>query len=84
MRYINESLARMTNEEDAFKVRFSSQTILDTNACLAVLAYVDLAPIRAGLASLVSEDVNNELTLSRQDGNFLAPLPVGISLRHYD
>ena len=49
----------MTNEEDAFKVRFSSQTILDTNACLAVLAYVDLAPIRAGLASLVSEDVNN-------------------------
>ena len=59
MRYINESLARMTNEEDAFKVRFNSQTILDTNACLAVLAYVDLAPIRAGLASLVSEDVNN-------------------------
>ena len=59
MRYINESPARMTNEEDAFKVRFSSQTILDTNACLAVLAYVDLAPIRAGLASLVSEDVNN-------------------------
>lgn len=59
MRYINESLARMTNEEDAFKVRFSSQTILDTNAFLAVLAHVDLAPIRAGLASLVSEDVNN-------------------------
>ena len=59
MRYINESLARMTNEEDAFKVRFISQTVLETNAFLAVLAYVDLAPIRAGLASLVSEDVNN-------------------------
>ena len=60
MRRLNETVARLANDEDNctghfWEARYKSQALMTEEALLSCMAYVDLNPIRAGMAKTPEE-----------------------------
>ncbi len=93
MACLNEPIARRANREDGvtgrfWQGRFGCDALLDERAVIACLAYVDLNPIRAKMATRIEQTEHTSIRrrIDSPDGG-LSPLPdlaeVGLSLWDY-
>jgi hypothetical protein len=79
MKQLNESVARAANIEDNcrgrfWEARFKSQALLDEQALLACMVYVDLNPVRSGIADdLESSDFTSVQARLRQVADRRSP-----------
>jgi len=81
MRVLNGSIARQANAEDGvrgrfWEGRFKSQALLDEQALLAVMAYVDLNPVRAGMAEDLERSAHTSIAarLAELRGDAFVPV----------
>lgn len=84
MRVLNETIARMANKEDGAKGRFwegrfKSQALLDEQAILSVMAYVDLNPVRARMAEGLEDSQHTSIQRRIQHHQGRLPQPTPLS-----
>jgi len=75
MRCLVEPIARAANREDICKGRFwegrfKCQALLDEEAVLAAIAYVDLNPVRAKICDTLEASVHTSARVERKDTHF--------------
>jgi len=83
MALVNQFIARKSNTEDDCKGRFwehrfTSQAILDDDALLRTLAYVDLNPVRAGVADTPEQSEHTSIHRRLSANNVNSNTPGGL------